>query len=59
MSKIPSYVDEKCDKVRCLDPTDPVRRGILECLADFLLARPNRKVHEIKRIEKRTKYLKY
>lgn len=52
-------VDDTIKKVEQLVPEDPVRRGILEILADLIMSRPGRVEHNAKRLKKRTDLLKY
>lgn len=53
-------INKQVEKARQLDPEDPVRRGLLETLADFMLCRKSsRKIKKAARVEKRAKLLKY
>lgn len=52
--------EEILEKVQCLDPDDEVRRGILERIADWWLARKtSHRAKHWKRVEEQAEYLKY
>lgn len=48
------------EKVQQLEPNDPVRRGLLERLADWLLSpKTSQRARHWERVEKESKFLKY
>ena len=51
--------EEKIKKAQELDPDDPLRRGFLEVLADWLLSPRKRNSHNWERVEDREKRMKW
>jgi len=47
------FVEEYARAVKKLPPDHKIRRGVLEALADLLLARRSRVVHHAKRVVKK------
>jgi hypothetical protein len=45
-------IRETAEKLQYLDPDDPVRRSLLERLADLFLCRHSREKHYRKRVKK-------